>query len=75
MPKPDIKSIIQMGIGIGGLFAPGAAKPILDIVSKGIADTSDPQNVESLKNLADSIDQLIVVAKNQEARIRALEGK
>lgn len=75
MSKPDIKSIIKMGIGIGGLLAPGAVRPILDIVNKGIDDTSDPNNVEVLKHLGESVDQLVEVAKNQEARLRKLEGK
>lgn len=75
MSKPDIKSIIKMGIGIGGLFAHGAVRPILDIVKTGIDDTSDPNNEEVLKHLGESIDQLVEVAKNQEARLRKLEGK
>lgn len=75
MPKPDIKGILRTAIGIGGLFAPKGVTPILDIVSKNILDEKDPQNEESLKYFAESIDQLTEVARNHEARLRKLEAK
>lgn len=74
MPKIDIKGLIKTGIGIGGLFAPKGISPILDIVNKNILDSGDPHNEESLKHLADSIDQLVEVAKSHEERLRKLEG-
>lgn len=75
MSKPDVKSILRTAIGIGGLFAPKGVTPILDIVSKNILDEKDPQNTESLKHLAESIEELVEVARNHEARLRKLEAK
>lgn len=75
MPKPNIKAILKTAIGIGGLFAPKGVTPILDIVSKNILDEKDPQNEESLKYFAESIDQLTEVARSHEARLRKLEAK
>lgn len=75
MGKFDVKSLINMGTGVGKLFLPGSAGQILDIVNKNIQDSGDPANAEGLKALAKDNEDQTVVLQNHEARIRALEAK
>lgn len=75
MSRPSITDIIKAGVGIGSLFTGGATKSVLDIVNNTIADENDPNNEAALKHLADNDDQIIIVEKNHEQRLRAIEKK
>lgn len=70
-----IKDIIKMGTGIGKVFLPGAAGSVLDAVNKSISDTSDPANVNALRELARVNDEQSAAILVLHERITKLEAK
>ena len=68
MSKPSLKDLLKIGLGVGSMFAPGAAKPILDLVNKSIGDDSDPANVAALRTLAQA-------NEDEDAAIRVLHER
>ena len=75
MSEGKITNILKKGLDIGSVLTGGKVKSILDIVNQGIANNADPNNIQPLKDLAESNEAQNTVLINHEQRLRAIEAK
>ena len=75
MSEGKITNILKKGLDIGSVLTGGKVKSIIDIVSGGIANNADPNNIQPLKDLAESNENQNQVLINHEQRLRAVEAK
>lgn len=75
MSDGKITNILKKGLDIGSVLTGGKVKSIIDIVNGGIANHNDPQNIQPLKDLAESNEAQNQVLINHEQRLRALEAR
>lgn len=71
----NILKAVKVGSGVGKLFVPGSVGKILDVVNKGIADTSDPANEAAIKALATELAEHEKAILALHERVKALEAR
>jgi hypothetical protein len=71
----DIFKVVKIGAGIAQPFVPGAVGTALDVVTKNLPDSKDPQNTQSLLTLAEQNDEQTAAILALHERVKILEEK